>query len=230
MRVLLEHLALALPRSLFYSMVAPQDLDQLHSLSPEYLLFPIKNLHRLLLVGHVLTDVQWLKINDVARTMHILPQHRYMEDIVHLSQLRWKSNTVRNITNAIQHIEGTNVAGTELLLPAKTDHTLPWRYSQKHLIPNLELKVSSTVISIALLSALCCQKSVPDHSYLLTSILHQLRPQKLSLTDLIPTCRRSASPAIKCLIWSHPQAGLETIIVRKLNQRELVIPIPLPVQ
>ncbi|GAB2298029.1 hypothetical protein Dimus_038506 [Dionaea muscipula] len=63
----------------------------------------------------------------MARTVHVLPQHRNVEDVMHLSQLRRKSNPIRNITNSIKNIKGTNKTGTELPLPAKTNHSLPRR-------------------------------------------------------------------------------------------------------
>lgn len=92
------------------------------------------------------------------------------------------------------------------------------------MVSYLELHVPLLWICVAFLSALRHEHPSMDLLNSLRSQLHSLGTQILSLTNFFPKDKQSALPTIQHLTRSHPYSCLITIVVGKLNQRNILIP------
>src|SRR5215813_1106254 len=94
----------------------------------------------------------------------------------------------------------------------------------------MKFKISPMIISIGFLPTLCSLHPIPDNLNLLNRVLNQIWTQKLGFTCLKPTNRGPTFTSIQSLKWRHLDARLITIIIGKLEQWQMLIPLPCKVQ
>src|SRR3954462_8796996 len=79
-------------------------------------------------------------------------------------------------------------------------------------------------IIVTLLTTLRSSHLLLNHLNLLSSLLYNFWPNHSTLTRFIPTQRRPTSPTIQSLKRSHTNTRMITIVVSKLDQRQIAIP------
>nr|CAD1833688.1 unnamed protein product [Ananas comosus var. bracteatus] len=86
------------------------------------------------------------------------------------------------------------------------------------MLTDLELQVTTSLVRVTSLLTLRSQKPLSSNADFRLRILHQVQPDHLAFSDVIPTNRGQTSTPIQGLIRCHSGARLITIIIGKLHQ------------
>ena len=108
--------------------------------------------------------------------------------------------------------------GCQLRALSETDRTLVRTHPQEDSIPNLILSINSLRINILLLSILCLSQALSDQGNLLLHLLNQLRTNRYSIPDPVPTQRCPARSPIQGLIRWHTYGCVVPIVIGKLDK------------
>ena len=85
------------------------------------------------------------------------------------------------------------------------------------------------MVSIWLLQAIVCFQEIPYYMNLVQSLINLFGNQTWRLSHVKPSNWKSTSPTIQGHKRSHTYRWIVTIVVRKLNQRKVFIPISLEI-
>src|SRR4051812_45176990 len=92
------------------------------------------------------------------------------------------------------------------------------------MISLLKLECFPPLVMIALLTTLRSFHLLLNHLNLLRSLLYNFWTNHSSLTRFVPTQWRPTPPTIQSLKRSHTNTRMITVVVGKLNQRQITIP------
>src|SRR3954462_1938021 len=146
-----------------------------------------------------------------------------MKYIMQICKHRRLSDTISHFSHPFRNLEWSDKTRSQLLRLQCPTNPCHRSNSHKHMISLLKLKCFPPLVMITLLSTLRSFHLLLNHSNLLCSLLYNFRTNHSTLTRFVPIQRRPTSPTIQSLKRSHTDTRLKTVVVGKLNQRQISI-------
>ncbi|CAA0826956.1 Unknown protein, partial [Striga hermonthica] len=134
--------------------------------------------------------------------------------------------TIRDLAYSLENLERTDETRVQLPSLSESHNSANRTNSEKGWLANLELNVSSMMISGRFLSTLSCPESLPDQLDLLRCLLDHLRTEYSPLSDVVPIKRGTTLATIKCLVRSHLNGRMIAVVIRELGYLAAELPRP----
>jgi len=113
----------------------------------------------------------------MSRIWHVLPQLRYVEDIMQVCQMWWQSNLVCYRSNPPHDLIWANESRSQLPRFKFSPNACCRSHSEKYVITCLKHKRYPPLIYIGFLPTLNCMHSILYHLHLLGGLLQELWPK-----------------------------------------------------
>lgn len=112
----------------------------------------VQDLYRLLIVWHIIRDLnRWVMLDMIS---NVFPQHWHIKYIVKPRKAQSQSHSICHCANLLYNLKRHNKLMAKFTSLSKTKDSFPRWDFQENIIPNLELQITSTSISITLLPTL----------------------------------------------------------------------------
>ncbi|GJT53240.1 hypothetical protein Tco_0988294 [Tanacetum coccineum] len=127
MRITSSHRLFGLPGSLTLWVILPKNLHKRNNFVSHDSLLPIQNGFRFLGTMHIRLNLSKRIDGDMTMDDNGIPSKSYMKSSLKCDKLRWKCQTIRNLSNTFQNLKRTDESRTELALDPKSFNSSEWR-------------------------------------------------------------------------------------------------------